>query len=231
LFLPLKDDNPLLIIPFQIVTSLLVAANIFVFVVFESGLVIKAATAATMGFGMIPNLVFDHAVADPRFAAIPDTLTLLTYMFVHAGWMHLISNMAFLWVFGDNIEDAMGHVKFLVFYLACGVAAALSHALMTPDQAAPLVGASGAGAGVIAAYLLLHPRVKVWVLLFSRIPLKIPAMYVLGGWLLVQIVSLLASDNGNVAWWAHMGGFAAGLILTPLLKRDNIPLFDRGASH
>lgn len=231
MFLPLKDDNPLVIIPFQIVTTGLILVNILIYVTFQSGLMIKAAAAANMGFGMIPDLVFDHAVADPQFAAIPDMLTLVTYMFLHAGWMHLISNMAFLWVFGDNIEDAMGHVKFLIFYLVCGVAAALAHGLMTPDQAAPLVGASGAGAGIIAAYLLLHPRVKVWILLFSRIPVKIPAMYVLGGWLLIQVISLIGSESDNVAWWAHMGGFAAGLVLTPLLKRHDVALFGKGASH
>lgn len=231
MFLPLKDDNPLEIIPFQTVTVLLIALNVLVFVVFQSGLMIQAATAATMGFGMIPNLVFDIMPADPRFAAIPDWLTLITYMFLHAGWMHLISNMAFLWVFGDNIEDAMGHVRFLVFYLICGMVAALAHAFMTPDKAAPLVGASGAGAGVIAAYLMLHPKVKVWILLFSRIPLRIPAMFVLGGWVAVQLFSLLSADDDSVAWWAHIGGFAAGLALTPILKRPEVPLFDKGASH
>ena len=231
MFFPLKDDNPLVIIPFQIVTAVLIAANVLIFITFQSGLVFQAAQASTMAFGMIPDLIFDNAAADPQFSAVPDLFTLITYMFVHAGWMHLISNMAFLWVFGDNIEDAMGHIRFLCFYLICGIAAALCHAVMTPDQAAPLVGASGAGAGVIAAYLLLHPRVKVWVLLFMRIPLKIPAMIVLGGWLLIQIISLTGAESDNVAWWAHMGGFVTGLALTPLLKRDEIPLFDKGASH
>ena len=205
MFFPLKDDNPLEVIPFQIVTACLISVNFLIYTLFLSGLVFQGAQASTMGFGMIPALIFDNAIADPHFSTIPDIFTLVTYMFLHAGWMHIISNMAFLWVFGDNIEDAMGHIRFLFFYLICGVVAALSHAVMTPDQSAPLVGASGAVAGVIAAYLLLHPKVKVWVLVFMRIPLKIPAMFVLGGWLLIQLRGRYLARSRYRPGWMRFG--------------------------
>jgi len=162
---------------------------------------------------------------------IPASLTLLSYMFLHSGWMHLFSNMAFLWVFGDNIEDAMGHFRFLAFYLLCGIAAALTYALITRDQFAPLVGASGAVSGVIGAYLILHPRTKVWILLFWRIPLKIPALLGLGGWAVLQIYSVMEAGAGNVAWWAHLGGLAAGIVLIPFFKHREVPLFDRDKTH
>ncbi len=231
MFLPIKDDNPLVIIPWQFVTAALIVINILVFVIFQSGLFLPALKTASMSYGMIPAIIFDTAELDPRFAVLPQNLTLLTYMFLHGGWMHLLSNMAFLWVFGDNIEDAMGHVKFLVFYLLCGIAAGLAHALMSPDQQAPLIGASGAISGIIGAYLILHPRFKVWILLFGRLPLKIPAMFVLGGWVLLQIISLFGSGKDDVAWWAHLGGLAAGIILTPFFKRRGVALFDSNKPH
>ncbi len=231
MFLPLKDNNPLVIISWQFVTASLIGVNILIFMLFQSGLVLPVAQAANMNYGMIPAVILAIAEPDPRFAAIPGNLTLLTYMFLHGGWMHLLSNMAFLWVFGDNIEDAMGHFRFLIFYLLCGLAAGLTYALMTQNQQAPLIGASGAVSGIIGAYLILHPKVKIWILLFWRIPVKIPAMFVLGGWALLQIISLMGSDSGDVAWWAHLGGLAAGIILTPLFKRPEVALFDRDKTH
>jgi membrane associated rhomboid family serine protease len=131
-----------------------------------------------------------------------------------------------LWVFGDNVEDAMGHRRFIVFYLACGVAAALAHAFALPDSTQPLIGASGAVAGVIAAYLLLHPRVRVWVLAFRIIPLRIAAVWVLGAWAVTQFVMVLLGPR-EVAWWAHIGGMAAGAVLILFLRRPGVPLFDR----
>jgi membrane associated rhomboid family serine protease len=166
------------------------------------------------------------------FIEVPGDLTLLTYMFLHGGWLHLGSNMLFLWVLGDNVEDSMGHVGYLVFYLLCGAAAGLAHAVMLPASEAPLVGASGALSGVIAAYLMLHPRVKLWVLVLWRIPLLLPAYLVLGAWIVLQVVNIvLAGPDDGIAWWAHLGGLAAGAILTPFFKRRDVPLFDRGVAH
>jgi len=231
LFLPLKDDNPLVIIPWQFVTAILIAVNVLIFALFQSGLILPAVKAASLSYGMIPAIILDTAEPDPRFAAIPGALTLFTYMFLHGSWMHLFSNMAFLWVFGDNIEDAMGHIKFLIFYILCGLAAGLAYALTSPDQQAPLIGASGAVSGIIGAYLILHPKVKVWILLFWRLPVKIPALFVLGGWVLLQIISLVGSETDDVAWWAHLGGLAAGIILIPFFKRPGVPFFDRDKTH
>jgi membrane associated rhomboid family serine protease len=144
----------------------------------------------------------------------------ITYQFLHGGWMHLISNMAFLWVFADNIEDAFGHFGFLLFYLLCGIAAGLLHTVMQPDSGAPLIGASGAVSGVLAAYLLLYPKARIWILLFMRIPLPISAFWALSGWFALQLLSIFISseDEAQVAWWAHIGGFLAGLILTFVLR-------------
>ena len=161
---------------------------------------------------------------------IGEPTTLLTYMFFHADVFHLLGNMLFLWVFGDNVEDAMGHVRFLFFYLACGVFAGLFHAWMVPDSDMPLIGASGAVAGVIAAYLMLHPRVSVWVLAFKVIPLRITAGLALGIWIVMQIVMVAHARPGPVAWWAHIGGLIAGAVLIVFLRRPGVPLFDEGCA-
>jgi membrane associated rhomboid family serine protease len=131
-------------------------------------------------------------------------------------------------VFGDNVEDAMGHVKYLLFYLACGIFAGLLHAWIEPSSDIPLIGASGAVAGVIAAYLMLHPRVRVWVLALKAIPLRISAAFALGLWILIQVVMVLVPQMGPVAWWAHIGGLIAGAVLVLFLRRPGVPLFDKG---
>lgn len=226
MFVPLSDDNPLDHIERHYVTLTLVAANIIVFVFFQSGLVLPYLEAAALGYGLVPGelLAILPAGGPP---GLPEPATLLTYMFLHGGWMHLLSNMLFLWVFGDNVEDALGHGRFLVFYVLCGVAAALAHAATHPASDAPLIGASGAVAGVIAAYLVLHPRVNVWVLVMWRIPLKLPAMIVLGFWVVLQFWSAATASEGNVAWWAHIGGLIAGAVLVVFLRRPGVVLFDR----
>jgi membrane associated rhomboid family serine protease len=161
---------------------------------------------------------------------VPERLTLISYMFFHGDILHLAGNMLFLWVFGDNVEDAMGHVKYLIFYLACGVFAGLTHAWMVPDSDSPLIGASGAVAGVIAAYLMLHPRVRVWVLALKAIPLRISAAFALGLWILIQVVMVLLPQVGPVAWWAHIGGLLAGAVLVVFMRRSGVPLFDKRVS-
>jgi membrane associated rhomboid family serine protease len=230
LFIPLRDDNSLKSIPFQYVTVGLIAVNILVFVLEVSGL----SHAAVASFAVTPRELLGGTalLAPSSFSedgyAIGEEATLLTYMFFHADVFHLVGNMLFLWVFGDNVEDAMGHLRFLVFYLACGVFAALFHAWMLPDSDLPLIGASGAVAGVIAAYLMLHPRVGVWVLAFKVIPLRITAGLALGVWIALQVVMVAMPDMGPVAWWAHIGGLIAGAVLILFMRRPGVPLFDRG---
>jgi membrane associated rhomboid family serine protease len=136
--------------------------------------------------------------------------------------------MLFLWVFGDNVEDAMGHWRFLGFYLLCGIIAGVAHAVAVPNSSAPLVGASGAIAGCLSAYLILHPRVKLWVLAFGRIPLKISAMWAIGAWIAWQVGGVLLGVKDDTAWWAHIGGLASGAILIPFFRRKDVELFDRG---
>jgi membrane associated rhomboid family serine protease len=230
LFIPLRDDNSLKSIPFQYVTVGLIAVNILVFLLEVSGL----SHAAVASFAVTPRELLGGTalLAPSSFSedgyAIGEEATLLTYMFFHADVFHLVGNMLFLWVFGDNVEDAMGHLRFLVFYLACGVFAALFHAWMLPDSDLPLIGASGAVAGVIAAYLMLHPKVGVWVLAFKVIPLRITAGLALGVWIALQVVMVAMPDMGPVAWWAHIGGLIAGAVLILFLRRPGVPLFDRG---
>ena len=229
-FIPLSDDNPLRAIRFQWVTVGLIAANVLVFVWQSAGL----GDSVAASFALVPTELFQVSVfggpARGPFdaVAVPEGYTLLTYMFLHADIIHLSSNMLFLWVFGDNIEDAMGHLKFLAFFLMCGVAGGLAHALMLPTSKLPLIGASGAVAGVIGAYLVLHPRVLVWVLAFRFIPLRISAAWVLGVWVATQLIMVLVvNQSDQVAWWAHIGGAAAGAVLIVFMRRPGIPLFDR----
>ncbi len=228
MFLPISDDNPLTHLPFQYVTAGLIAVNVAIFLVFQSGIVFDGLGATAVGYGMIPVVVMEGAPPPVGHGAVPGALTLVTYQFVHGGWLHLIGNMAFLWVFGDNVEDAMGHMRFLAFYLLCGVAGGLAHGLFDPQSAVPLVGASGAVAGIVAAYLMLHPRVKVWVLVLWRVPLRLTALWVLGLWVGTQFAMVLVPVDDGVAWWAHIGGMAAGAFLIVFLRRSGVPLFDRG---
>jgi membrane associated rhomboid family serine protease len=230
MFVPLHDDNNLKSIPFQYVTVLLIALNVAAFLALEldhaaSFAIVPAELKQVGYFGGPANGPFDRIPLSEHY-------TVLTYMFFHANIWHLLGNMLFLWVFGDNVEDAVGHVKFLAFYLLCGAAAALLHAELTPNPERPLIGASGAVAGVIAAYLMLHPRVQVWVLVARFFPLRITAMIALGFWVLMQFAMLYLTATGAiqgpVAWWAHIGGLIAGAILIVIMRRPGVPLFDRG---
>jgi membrane associated rhomboid family serine protease len=220
MFVPIHDNTPLQVIRFQYVTGALIVINVVVFLMTgaftsEEGLWMYAS-----GYGIVPAELV-HVIDDTgAYNPIPEPLTLITYQFLHGGWMHLISNMLFLWVFADNVEDAFGHFGFLIFYLLCGVAAGLAHTLMQSQSPAPLIGASGAVSGVLASYLLLYPKARVWILLFMRIPIRISALWALGGWFALQLVSVFITteDSAQVAWWAHIGGFLAGLILTFALR-------------
>ena len=231
MFVPIGDDNPLKSIRFQYVTVALIIANVLTFLFEQS----PASTDAVIAsFAVVPHELFQVNVFGGGPApvsgdqiAVPERATLFSYMFFHGDGMHLLGNMLFLWVFGDNVEDAMGHVRFLVFYIACGVAAALMHAMMLPASSDALIGASGAVSGVIAAYLMLHPRVGVWVLALKFIPLRITAAWALGLWILLQIAMVLVPQSGPTAWWAHIGGLIAGAALILVMRRPGVPLFAR----
>ncbi len=229
MFVPLHDHNPLDHVRVQYVTIAIIITNVIVFLLTFAAASDATTNGVAYGYGVTPAVLFDLSELPLHYQVVPEQLTLVSYMFLHGGWMHLLGNMAFLWVFGDNVEDALGHMKFLFFYLACGIFAGLLHSWMNPASEMPLVGASGAVAGVIAAYLMLHPKVKVWVLILMRIPLRLSAMWVLGFWVIMQIFSLLmAAPEDHVAWWAHIGGLGAGAVLVVFLRRDGVQLFDRG---
>jgi len=223
-FLPLKDDNPLKFIWFQFTTVALIVVNVLVFI-WQDSLGEQGLVRVAMSAGVIPVTLLGDAKLPGELAMLPPEVTLITYMFLHGDWWHLIGNMLFLWVFGDNVEDAMGSIRFLIFYLLTGAAAGLAHAYANVGSEAPLVGASGATAGVIGAYIMLYPRVKMWSLVFMRIPLKLPAYWVIGAWIATQFVFVFLQVEDGTAWFAHIGGFVAGVLLVVLFKRSDQPLF------
>jgi membrane associated rhomboid family serine protease len=219
--IPIKDDNPLRVIRLQLVTGAIIIANVLFFLLSGGLAGMEAQIAALTGYGVVPSELLDVArTPAPALNPVAEPLTLVTYMFFHAGWLHLLSNMAFLWVFGDNVEDAFGHPGYALFYLICGIAGAISHVAFHPGSHEPLVGASAAVSGVLAAYFLLYPRAKILVLAYV-VPVRLPAWIVLGVWVLLQFSGLFSSspEGKAIAWWAHIGGFATGLVLTLLLRR------------
>jgi membrane associated rhomboid family serine protease len=174
--------------------------------------------------------LFAPQPASAAYAPVPPTLTILTSMFLHGGVLHLAGNMLYLWIFGNNVEDALGHFRFLLFYVVCGIAAALTMGAIDPTSAVPMIGASGAISGVLAAYVLFFPRARVTVIVPLGIifyPFTITAMWVVGFWFVLQLISAGLADPNQpgTAWWAHVGGFAAGLILTSVLKPRDAKLF------
>ena len=224
--IPLHDDNPTERPP--IVTVTLMGLCILVFL-WQLSLG-RAGQVAVMALGVIPGVLFGHAQLDPQLAWVPPWTTIFTSMFLHGGWMHLIGNMLYLWIFGNNVEDAMGHGRFLLFYLVCGVAAVFAQALPNPESTIPMIGASGAISGVLGAYLLLYPHARVVVgipLGFLLYTMVLPAGWVLGFWFLFQLVSSAAApaSGGGVAFGAHIGGFVAGMLLVPLFKRREVRLW------
>ena len=226
MFLPLHDKNPLRVIPFQLITCGIIAACVLVFL-YQQLLPADQQQELMLSFGLLPAVLFEQRELAPELVILPSGLTLLSSMFLHSGWMHLLGNMAFLWVFGDNVEDSMGHWRFLLFYCACGVLASLTHAFSGIESISPLIGASGAVSGVLAAYLLLHPRVKVIILVLMRLPLRLRAYWIIGAWIGLQVYNVVTGTGGHVAWWAHIGGFVTGLVLIPFFILDRVKLFDR----
>ena len=228
MLLPISDSNPRHRISFQYVTVALITACVAVFL-WQASLDPRSAQEAVYALGTIPAVVFGERTLSPELSWIPAEMTLLTSMFMHGGWMHLIGNMLYLWILGDNVEDCMGHVRFLIFYLLCGIAAVLAHMLIDTGSTVPLVGASGAISGVMGAYLLLHPtariNVLIWILIFVRV-VPVPAGIALAAWIGLQFVNAAADPGtgGGVAFWAHIGGAVAGMVLVPFFKRRDVPL-------
>jgi membrane associated rhomboid family serine protease len=222
MFVPLHDSTPLKVIRFQLVTLTIIALNVVMYLTTGAFNSEQTMAAIASGWGMVPGELLGQLPPVIGYDPVPEPVTLVTYQFLHAGWWHLISNMLFLWVFADNVEDAYGHPAFAMLYLLCGIAAGLAHVLLMPFSDAPLIGASGAVSGILGAYVVLFPRARVWILLFMRLPLRIGALWVLGGWFLLQVFSYWM-DRGNnqvsVAWGAHIGGFLAGLAITFAIKR------------
>ena len=221
--IPIKDDNKLSEIKFQYVTVVFIAACIGVFLwqlTLGSG-----ENRVIYGYGSIPAVLFGTKEMSPGLIVVPEYLTLVTSIFFHGGWMHILFNMLFLWVFGDNVEDSMGHIRYFFFFLITGAIATLAHAIMLPSSEAPLIGASGAVSGILGAYLVLHPTARLRLLFMYIIPLRLPAFVFLIGWIGIQFLSLDAS-NSDTAWWAHIGGFLAGMLLIGVFRKKNVPLFD-----
>ena len=212
---PISDTNPRLRTP--IVNWALIAACVAVFI-HQFQLPPEAGQAFIYSYGMIPGTLFGHSVLPPDLYRVPPEITIVTSMFLHGGILHLGGNMLYLWIFGDNVEDAMGPVKFLLFYLVCGAVAALTQAFVNPQSDIPMVGASGAISGVLGAYLFMYPRAGVQVFVFLGIIIRIftiPAMIVLTLWFGLQLAAGLMAppDEPGVAFWAHIGGFVAGVVL------------------
>ena len=223
---PLKDDNPTETQPIVTITLIVICILIFLY---QFSLTYAENTFIINSYGMKPQ----NLLLYPNFS---NYLTILSSMFLHGGFMHLIGNMLFLWIYGNNIEDAMGHIKFLFFYLFCGLAAALLQALVTPDSNIPMIGASGAVSGVLSAYLFLYPKAKVSTLIFIFFfitVIRIPAGILILIWFATQLINANLTDPNSpgVAWFAHIGGFLMGILLLPFLKKKNIKYFAAGNKH
>lgn len=217
MFIPLKDLNPRRTYPF--VNTALILANVLVFIyqitlpvpVFKAFVTANATIPARF-----PAWIGGHAPFELAF------LPLLTSMFLHSGIAHILGNMLFLWIFGDNVEDFYGHAPYLLFYLTCGITSGIAHVLFNLHSTLPAVGASGAISGVMGAYLLLYPRSRILTLVFIFL-VPIPAVFILVYWFVLQFISgvtsLSMAASGGVAWWAHVGGFLTGMLITAVAKR------------
>jgi membrane associated rhomboid family serine protease len=225
---PIRDDNPHFTTPYA--TYGLIAVNVLVWALLQGFGTEPALSSSVCQLGLVPADLLHTAPAGTSFPLTPDTVctlsgdgsswhTVITSMFMHGGWMHLIGNMWFLWIFGNNVEDAMGHFRFVLFYLLCGISAAALQTAFDPHSVIPMVGASGAIGGVMGAYVLMYPRVHVHLFVFLGFyatTFAVPAYFMLGYWFLVQLVSgsvAIGAQGGGVAFWAHVGGFLAGVAL------------------
>jgi membrane associated rhomboid family serine protease len=233
---PIRDDNPHFLTPFA--TLSIIGLNVVAWALLQGLGTEPMLSGSVCRLGLIPGELLQNVAPGTRFQVGPDAAcvlgdapawyTVVTSMFLHGGWFHLIGNMWFLWIFGNNVEDAMGHVRFVIFYVLCGLAAAALQIATDPASAVPMVGASGAIGGVMGSYVLLYPRVHVHLLVilgFYVTTFAVPAVLMLGYWLLIQLVSGLGSlgaQGGGVAFWAHIGGFAAGAVLTLVFRNPTL---------
>ena len=233
---PLKDENPTELTP--VITYIFIAMNVAIWVLVQQGGAGEGFLQSLCTFGAIPADITGGLQTGQVLELAPDAacqigglgwMTIVTSMFMHGGWMHLLGNMWFLWVFGNNIEDSMGHVRYILFYLLCGIAASIAHIATDPGSAIPTVGASGAISGVMGAYLVLYPRVRVMTLFFLVIYVRViplPAWVLLAQWFVMQLLSgagtLGGAEGGGVAFWAHIGGFVAGVALIKLFQKPQL---------
>lgn len=221
--LPLYDDNPIRQPPLATYTLIGLCIGGFLWQLGQNPQIVA------FEFGMIPARLFEYARLPPELAIIPAWATIFTSMFLHGGWLHLGGNMLFLWIFGNNVEDLLGRGRYLLLYVASGVAAALVQALSAKHSTVPMIGASGAIAGVLGAYLLTYPRANVhcfvWIVIFFWI-VTVPAWILLGLWFAMQLISGVAVGPGSpgVAFWAHVGGFGTGILLYLLLRPRRVRL-------
>lgn len=224
MFIPLYDGVPLRNMRAPFVAWGIIILCVALHLASVGGLLPSVEPQLAAGFGIIPKVVFGDAYLPSEIAQAPPWLTPVTSLFLHGGFAHLIGNMLFLWVFGDNVEDNMGHGRFLVFFLLCGVMAAFGHALMNPLSIQPLIGASGAISGVIAAYLLLFPKVRIFGLVLKFVPVSVPAWVAIGAWIAFQIVQGFWGGASAVAWFAHLGGLLAGVALLPFFVLPGVSI-------
>jgi membrane associated rhomboid family serine protease len=240
---PYRDDNPTLATP--VVTFLIILANVVVWVAVQGMGTEPNLSRSVCELGLIPGEFLGRLPDGFRVPLGPTTacvlgedrswITPLSSMFLHGGWFHLIGNMWFLWVFGNNVEDSMGHFRFLAFYILCGLAAAATQTYMNPSSAIPMVGASGAISGVMGAYIVLYPRVRVHMLVilgFFITRIVVPAYLMLGYWFVIQLLGgSMSREAGGVAFWAHAGGFIAGAILIHLFRDPELVAKHRALSR
>jgi membrane associated rhomboid family serine protease len=224
--IPISDDIPARQTPFFTWAIIAACVAVYIWEVRQG----PHMDAVFGDYGFTPKSLMSPPLSPAEETGWSALTNIFTSMFVHGSIWHLTGNMLYLWIFGNNIEDAMGHARFVLFYLLCGVAAALTMAFMDPASTVPMVGASGAISGALGAYILLFPRARVTVVVPIVIifyPFRISAVWVVGVWFAMQLFSAAAStpDSPGVAWWAHIGGFAAGLVLTPFLKSSHVPFF------
>lgn len=219
--LPLRDENPSEITPF--VTLAFILANVAAWFLLQGAGSREALEASVVAFGVHPCEITGACETQGLGWS-----SVFSSMFMHGSWEHILGNMLFLWVFGNNIEDSMGHLRFIIFYLGCGVAASLAHIYLSPQSAIPAVGASGAISGVMGAYIVLYPRVRVYTWVPPFFFLYLNAFFLLGYWFFLQLVSGVVSfgpeagESGGVAVWAHVGGFAAGVVLIKLFEKPRL---------
>lgn len=236
MIIPIGDEIERTATPFQFATIILIACCVGLWG-WLVNLPPDEGNQAFFSLSLIPSIFFGFRFHPEGFAIVPPELTIITSMFMHASWSHIIGNMIYLWVFGSSLEEACGHARFVIFYLLCGIGAGLGQALVDPASPVPMVGASGAISGLLAAYMLVYPynKVTLLVMLIGFVRIRLPAMLVIGFWIFYQMFEMFAAaaapepQAGGVAWTAHVGGFATGAVLIFLLRRPGVKMMQEPA--